>query len=269
MQRPKIAPLGALACLFLLAAAGAHAQTAGTITFTANRTSATGSLAPVLTWSTSPVASSCQASGAWSGTKFASGSETVATITASRSYTLTCSWGSAAATVNWVAPTRNTDGTTLSDLASFKVIYGRSASDLSSTKAVSDPRATSTVLSGLTAGTWYFAVRAVNSAGRESAPSNTATKTITAATAAKTVSITITPAPSPTPALRTVRTSVYDVIWVDNVRTRGRVIGTIALGKPCEAAYRVGTNYYRVSRTDARLTMEPRGASIIARCATS
>src|SRR5678815_2204382 len=72
----------------LLLGTFAHAQTAGTITFTANKTSATGSLTPVLTWSTTPVASSCTASGAWSGTKFASGSQTLATITTSKSYTV-------------------------------------------------------------------------------------------------------------------------------------------------------------------------------------
>jgi hypothetical protein len=271
MQRLTFAPLAALAA-FLLLGAAAHAQTAGTITFNANQTSAQGGLTPVLTWSTSPVATSCQASGGWSGTKFALGTETLARITANKSYTLTCSWGSASTTVHWVAPTRNTDNSTLTDLASFKVVYGRSATDLSSSKAVSDPRATSTIVSGLTAGTWYFAVRAVNTAQRESAPSNVATRTITAASAAKTVNITITAAPTnptPTPGLRTVSTTVYDVVWVNQVRTRGRAIGTIAIGKPCERGYQVGTNYFRVNRSDTRLTMEPRGASIIARCATS
>ena len=105
----------------------AQAQTAGTITFTAKQASATGSLAPVLTWSTTPVASSCTAGGAWSGTKFASGTETLATITASKSYTLTCVWGNGSASLNWTAPTKNTDGTSLTDLAGYKVVFGSSA----------------------------------------------------------------------------------------------------------------------------------------------
>jgi len=125
----------ALKVLPLLAfAAAAHAQTAGTISFSANKTSATGSLAPVLTWSTSPVASSCKASGGWSGTKFASGSETLPTITANASYTLTCYWGGGAADVTWTKPTKNTDGSTLTDLAGYKVHFGNSTSALTQTK---------------------------------------------------------------------------------------------------------------------------------------
>jgi hypothetical protein len=268
MLRSTFAPLAALAC-FVLLGATAHAQTAGTVTITANPTSATGSATPVLTWSSSPVASSCLASGGWSGTKFASGSETVARITANASYTLTCTWGAASTTVTWVAPTRNTDNTTLTDLASFKVVYGRSATDLSQTRVVSDPRATSTVISSLAAGTWYFAVRAVSSAQRESDLSNVASKSIAAASTARTVNVTVTPAPSPTPSLRTVRTTVYDVIWVNNARARGQVVGSIALGRPCTSNYQVATVYYGVNRADVTQTRQPRSNSVITRCATS
>lgn len=266
MQRLTSAPIAALVLLLCTAAYG---QTAGTVTFTANQTSATGSLTPVLTWSTSPTASSCLASGAWSGSKFASGTETVARITASASYTLTCTWGSASTTVSWTAPTKNTDGSTLTDLASYKIVYGTSSSNLSNSRVVSDKTATSAVVSGLTAGTWYFAVRSVNGSGTESANSNVASRSISAASAGKTVAITITPSTTPTPTLKTIRTGVYDVIWVNNVRTRGVFIGSIPLGKACDASYKVGTDYYRVSKSDASLSKQPRGASIIARCAKS
>src|SRR5262245_54996315 len=115
----------------LLLATLAQAQTAGTVSLSANRTSAQGSLTPVLTWSTSPVASSCRASGGWSGTKFASGTETLPTITTSQTYTLTCSWnGGASATVNWSAPTTNTDGSRITNLTGYKVVFGTSSSAL-------------------------------------------------------------------------------------------------------------------------------------------
>ena len=65
--------------VLFLAAGAAQAQTAGTVTLRANPTSATGSIVPVLTWSTNPVATSCTASGGWSGTKAASGTQTLAT----------------------------------------------------------------------------------------------------------------------------------------------------------------------------------------------
>src|SRR3954462_15892373 len=113
-----------LALPLMLLGGFAQAQTAGTVTLTANKTSAQGSLAPVLTWSTTPVASSCTASGAWSGTNFASGRETLAAITASKSYTLTCAWGNGNAKLSWVAPKQNTDGSSLTNLKGFKIVYG-------------------------------------------------------------------------------------------------------------------------------------------------
>jgi len=247
----------------------AQAQTAGTINFTANQTTATGSLTPVLTWSTSPVASSCTASGAWSGTKFASGSETLPTITASKSYTLTCSWGGGSATVNWTAPTTNTNGTPLTNLAGFKVLFGTSASALNQSQMVNDPRATSKTLSSLGAGTWYFAVRAVNSNQVESDSSNVGQKTINAATAAKTVNITINAAPPPpTTSLKTTGTRVFDVVSQNGGRTLGVQVGTIALGKPCDSTYKVGERY-RVNRADVKFTKTSRSSSVVARCATS
>jgi hypothetical protein len=257
----------------MLLGAVAHAQTAGTITFTANQTTATGSLTPVLTWSTTPVASSCTASGAWSGTKFASGTQTLSTITSSKSYTLTCTWSNGTATVNWTAPTKNTDGTTLTNLAGFRVLYGTSASSLSQSLTVNNKDARSAVLPSLSAGTWYFAVRAVNTMQAESDNSNIGQKTIAGANAAKTLNITINPAPSPTPTptptprLKTISTRVYDVILSNGSRSLGRQIGTIALGKVCGETYKVGTDYYRVNRDYVTITVTPRSNSVVARCA--
>jgi hypothetical protein len=67
----RVQTSASLFALFIFAAGAAQAQTAGVVTLTANRTSNVGSFAPVLTWSTNPVAQSCTASGGWSGTKAA------------------------------------------------------------------------------------------------------------------------------------------------------------------------------------------------------
>jgi len=249
-----------------------QAQTAGTITFTANKTSATGSLVPVLTWSTSPVASSCTAGGSWSGTKFASGSETLPTITSSKSYTLTCSWGNGSSTVNWIRPTTNTDNSALTDLAGYKVVFGTSASNLNQSKAINDAAATSTTISALGAGTWYFAVRAVNSGGVESANSTVVSKTIASASAAKTVNITVTggTTPPPTQSLKTVNAMVFEVVTSSSgYRSLGRQVGTIALGKPCQASYKVYSSHYKVTKSDVALTRTPRSTTVVARCAIS
>jgi hypothetical protein len=254
----------------------ANAQTAGTITFTANQTSATGSLAPRLTWSTSPVASSCVAGGGWSGTKFASGSETLPTITASTSYTLTCTWNNGSATINWVAPTRNIDGTTLRDLADYKVVYGTSQSNLSNTMMLNNPSATTATIGSLSAGRWYFAVRAVNSVQAESNNSNLVMKDIAAATASRTLGITITPVsnppptnPPPTGTLRTADIDVYDVVIQNGVPVRGRVIGTVAIGVQCYSDYRVGTNYWRLNIQNVRVRLTPRSSNVVGYCRPS
>jgi hypothetical protein len=250
----------------LLLASMAQAQTAGTITFTANRTSSSGAFAPVLTWSTSPVASSCTASGGWTGTKFASGSETLASISSSKSYTLTCSWGSGSATVNWTKPTKNTDGTTLTDLSGFKVVYGTSSSSLNQSKSVTGASATSTSIGSLGAGTWYFAVRAVNAGGVESANSNTGSKTIRAASAAKTLNITVSGGSTTPTGYKTVATAVYDVVTVDGRLQKGQSVGTIALGKPCDGSYKAGTVYYKVSRSDVKFTRTSRSTNVVSKC---
>jgi hypothetical protein len=255
----------ALKVLSLLAlAAAAHAQTAGTISFSANKTSATGSLTPVLTWSTSPVATSCTASGGWSGTKFASGTETLPTITANASYTLTCYWGGGTAKISWTVPTKNTDGSALTNLAGYKVRFGTSATALTRTQSVTSPTATSTTIPSLGTGTWYFAVNAVNSNQVESANSNVAQKTVSSASAAKTVAITVTPT---TQKLVTVGTAVYDVLYTQGTRQLGRQVGTVALGVSCNPQYPTNTNYYPVLRSLVKFTLTSRSNTVVARCA--
>lgn len=61
-----------------------------TLSFTANKASVAAGQEVTLSWNTLPVAASCTASGAWSGTKAASGSEKVA-VNASSEYKMTCS----------------------------------------------------------------------------------------------------------------------------------------------------------------------------------
>jgi hypothetical protein len=82
------------------------------------------------------------------------------------------------ATLSWVAPAKNTDGSPVTNLAGFKIDYGNSAGALTQTVSVSDPAATSYTIQGLTSGTWYFAVSDFTSAGVASALSAVVTKTI-------------------------------------------------------------------------------------------
>ena len=85
---------------------------------------------------------------------------------------------SGTASLGWVLPTENTNGSALADLAGVRIYYGTSESDLSHDVEVSNASATSYTLSGLSAGTWYFAVEAYTTTGVASALSDIVSKTI-------------------------------------------------------------------------------------------
>jgi hypothetical protein len=85
--------------------------------------------------------------------------------------------GSSAVTLNWDAPMQNTDGSTITDLNGYKILYGRDAGNLSQSVSVSVGMQT-TVIDNLASGTWFFAIVSVNKAGVESAPSNVASISI-------------------------------------------------------------------------------------------
>src|SRR5579872_4386150 len=75
------------------------------------------------------------------------------------------------ATLSWTAPTLNSDGSALTDLAGYYVYYGNGANSLTNMITVSSPSALSYTISNLSTGTWYFAVSAYTSSGAMSAMS--------------------------------------------------------------------------------------------------
>lgn len=82
------------------------------------------------------------------------------------------------ATLSWQPPTSNTDGSPLTNLAGYVVRYGTSPSDLNIQVRIDNPGLVRYVVSDLTPATWYFHVAAFNTAGVESSPSATGSKTI-------------------------------------------------------------------------------------------
>jgi hypothetical protein len=80
------------------------------------------------------------------------------------------------ATLRWSAPTQTNTGEPLTDLAGYRVYYGQDWLKLEFALTIGDPTATSGVITGLSQGTWYFAVTAFTEQGVESAMSNTASK---------------------------------------------------------------------------------------------
>ena len=86
--------------------------------------------------------------------------------------------GAGTATVRWVAPTANVDGSPLTNLAGFRIRYGKSLSNLDQSVTISGATTTSYKVTGLTTGTWYFTLSAFTNVGVESKPSAAASKTI-------------------------------------------------------------------------------------------
>jgi len=82
------------------------------------------------------------------------------------------------ATLSWTPPTQNSNGSTLTNLAGYRIYYGTSAGAMTRTIQIPNAGTARYVVDNLTAATWYFSVRAYSSAGAESAASNTATKTV-------------------------------------------------------------------------------------------
>jgi hypothetical protein len=82
------------------------------------------------------------------------------------------------ATVSWTPPTQNTDDSPLTNLAGYRVVFGRAADSLDQSATVNNAGVSSYTVDGLSQGAWYFAVIAVNTGGAESTISNVASKTI-------------------------------------------------------------------------------------------
>lgn len=143
--------------------------------------------AAVLNWSSSNV-TDCTASGAWSGAKPLSGSQSTGALTQDATYTISCTGPGGMATasttvgirvarLSWTAPTERVDGTPLTDLIGFRVYWGAAPRQYNHTLDVNDATATRRDVP-MSPGTWYFAVTARDGAGKESSYSNEASKTL-------------------------------------------------------------------------------------------
>jgi hypothetical protein len=76
-------------------------------------------------------------------------------------------------TLDWQPPTENSDGSALTNLAGYTVYYGTSPDDLSKSVKVSNPGLTAYSVTGLSSGTWYFAVTSYSADGVESTRTST------------------------------------------------------------------------------------------------
>jgi len=86
--------------------------------------------------------------------------------------------GTGVASLQWEIPPSKVSGEPLDDLAGYRILYGRSSSDLDHSILITDPATTSYQFSTLSPGVWYFAVVAVSSNGLEGPPTTLASKSI-------------------------------------------------------------------------------------------
>jgi fibronectin type III domain protein len=83
-----------------------------------------------------------------------------------------------AATLEWTVPTTETDGSALTNLAGYRIHYGKSVMMLDTVIEIRNPSVSSYVIEGLSPGTYYFAVSAFNTRNHESERSNAGRKQI-------------------------------------------------------------------------------------------
>ncbi len=85
--------------------------------------------------------------------------------------------GNESATLSWTAPTRNSDGSKITDLAGYTIYYGTNPNKLNQRIEVRDPGTTTYTVGHLRSGTtYYFSVAAFTATGTKGAPSFTVSK---------------------------------------------------------------------------------------------
>ncbi|MGE0030113.1 MAG: putative Ig domain-containing protein [Steroidobacteraceae bacterium] len=82
-------------------------------------------------------------------------------------------------TLSWAPPTTNADGSTITDLAGYRIYYGRSAGALDEMVVINNAGTTRWVVDNLSSATWYFSMTSYNASGIESARSTVVSRTLT------------------------------------------------------------------------------------------
>jgi hypothetical protein len=73
-----------------------------------------------------------------------------------------------AAVLIWTPPTLNSDGSAVTNLAGYRIHYGRSAGELTAAIDLDNPSLRTYTFNGLAVGTWFFAVSSLMPAGQAS-----------------------------------------------------------------------------------------------------
>jgi hypothetical protein len=241
-------------------------------TFTVTPSTGAAPLAVTIAWDVSTfTAGTCTASGSWTGSKSLKGSQTVTNLTADASYVLTCARPTlGSALLDWTPPTQNTDGSSLTNLAGYRISYGASATSLTQSVQVAVPAATSYTVTNLNAGTWYFAAKAYTTANAESALSNIVSKTVATTSEQYTATrlVTVTPNVPQPPVLRVSDARVYNATADYSLLAfrPSLLYGSAPLGTPCDESRPIRDGYYPVPLESVRWASTGRTKYPVARC---
>ena len=141
--------------------------------------------------------------------------------------------------MTWVAPTKNCDGTPLTDLTGYKLRWGTAQHDIAS------PTATSYTIPNLRPGTWWVSIAAYNSKGVESQ----------FVSGWQTV---------PPEALKTVAATVYTVVKAQD-RFVFLPVGSVPVGTQCDVTQPVG-KYHVIQRGGVTWSGSTRPVVVVADC---
>ena len=213
----------------------------------------------------------CTASGSWVGAKPLNGTQSVSNLTASPSYVLSCSRSVAgSAVLEWTAPTKNTDGSTLTNLAGYRAMYGTAATSLTQSVQIANPLALTYTVTNLSPATWFFALRAYNTVGAESSNSNVTSKVVAAGTetVSATRTVSVSPAPPEPPMLRVVQADVFNATadYAILAFRPSLKYGTAALGTPCDNTKPIYGGYFPVPLEAVQWISTGRTKYPVARC---
>lgn len=81
-------------------------------------------------------------------------------------------------TLNWHAPTQNEDGSTLTDLAGYRIYWGTDPGIYTDSVTIDNPSVTTYLVDNLSAGQYEFVATSFNASGVESRYSDPATKVV-------------------------------------------------------------------------------------------
>lgn len=81
-------------------------------------------------------------------------------------------------TLSWIAPTQNADGSPLTDLAGYKIYYGKDSGTYDHEISIDNPGITTYVVDNLVPDTYYFAATSFSFTGVESAYSGEAVRIV-------------------------------------------------------------------------------------------